>query len=102
MTPEQRDALLLEVDARLKVLDKPIVVRDIGRKNLMDIAGRLRELADSAEKNPDAVRTIIVISATNNSVLSVHGYGERCSSVEALGWLTLALDRVRGDRGSEG
>jgi hypothetical protein len=72
------------------------VVRDIGRKNLADIAGRLRELADWAEKNPEAVRTIIVVSAAHDRVVSVHGYGERCSAVEALGWLDLALHRVRG------
>ena len=72
------------------------VVRDIGRKNLADIGGRLRELADWAERNPDAVRTIIVVSAATDRVVSVHGYGERCSAVEALGWLDLALHRVRG------
>jgi hypothetical protein len=72
------------------------LVRDIGRKNLCDIAGRLRELADWAEKNPEAVRTIIVISAAHERVVSVHGYGERCSAVEALGWLDLALHRLRG------
>ena len=72
------------------------VVRDIGRKNLADIAGRLRELADWAEKNPEAVRTVICISAAHDRVVSVHGYGERCSAVEALGWLDLATHRVRG------
>lgn len=79
---------------------RPTVVRDIGRKNLADIAGRLRELADWAEKNPEAVRTVIVISAAHASVVSVHGYGERCSGVEALGWLDLAMHRVRSDRES--
>jgi hypothetical protein len=74
------------------------VVRDIGRKNLIDIAAPLRELADWAEKNPDAVRTVIVISAATDRVVSVHGYGERCSAVEALGWLDLALHRVRGSQ----
>ncbi len=74
------------------------LVRDIGRKNLMDIGGRLRELADWVEKNPDAVRTVIVISATHDRVVAVHGYGERCSAVESLGWLDLATQRVRGSQ----
>lgn len=71
------------------------VVRDIGKKNLGDIGARLREIAEWAEKNPEAVRTIIVVSAAHDQVVSVHGYGERCSAVEALGWLDLALHRVR-------
>ena len=75
---------------------KPELVRDIGRKNLADIGGRLRELADWADKNPEAVRTILVISAAHDQVISVHGYGERCSPIEALGWLDLAHDRVLG------
>lgn len=74
------------------------VVRDIGRKNLMDIPGRLRELAQWAESNPDAIRTIIVISAAHDRIVSCHGYGERCSAVEALGWLDLASQRVRGSQ----
>ena len=74
------------------------VVRDIGRKTLMDIAGRLRELADWVEKNPDAVRTVIVISAAHDRVIAVHGYGERCSAVESVGWLDLAAHRVRGSQ----
>jgi hypothetical protein len=72
------------------------VVRDIGRKNLMDIPARLRELANWAESNPDAVRTVIIISAAHDRIVSCHGYGERCSAVEALGWLDLAAHRVRG------
>ena len=53
------------------------VVRDIGVRNLTDIAGHLRRLAEWAEQNPDAVRTIIVISAAHAEIVSVHGYGER-------------------------
>ena len=70
------------------------VVRDIGRKNLANIGERIREIADWAEKNPEAVRTVIVISAAHDRVISVHGYGERCSAVEALGWIDLAHARV--------
>lgn len=71
------------------------VVRDIGRKNLGDIPARLREIADWAKRNPEAVRTVLLISCAHDRVISVHGYGERCSAVEALGWLDLALHRVR-------
>lgn len=77
------------------------VVRDIGRKNLTEIGPRLRELADWADKNPEAVRTIIVVSCAHDRVVSVHGYGERCSAIEALGWLDLAHDRALGsERGA--
>lgn len=72
------------------------VVRDIGRKSLMDIPARLRELATWTEANPEAVRTVIIISAAHDRIVSCHGYGERCSAVEALGWLDLASARVRG------
>lgn len=71
------------------------VVRDIGRKNLMDIPARLRELADWIERNPEAIRTVVVISAAHDRVICCYGYGERCSAVEALGWLDLATHRVR-------
>jgi hypothetical protein len=77
------------------------LVRDIGRKNLAAIGDRLREIADWADKNPEVVRTVIVISAAHDRVISCHGYGERCSAVEALGWLDLAHDRVLGaERGA--
>lgn len=72
------------------------VVRDIGRRNLAAIGDRLREIAKWADENPDAVRTIIVVCSAHDRVVSVQGYGERCSAVEALGWLDLALCRVRG------
>jgi hypothetical protein len=72
------------------------VVRHIGCKNLADIGARLRELADWVEANPEAVRTVLVVSAAHDRVIAVNGYGERCSAVEALGWLDLALHRVRG------
>lgn len=78
------------------------VVRDIGRKNLGDLGARLRELAAWAEANPEVVRTVIVVSAAHDRVVAVQGYGERCSAVEALGWLDLALDRVRGSTGAPG
>jgi hypothetical protein len=76
-------------DAKLEV------VRDIGRKNLANIGARLRDLADWVEAHPE-VRTVLVVSAAHDRVVSVHGYGERCSAVEALGWLDLAAHRARG------
>lgn len=63
-------------------------------KNLGDIAPRLRELADWAEKNPDAVHTVMVISAANDEIVAVHGYGRRTSPLEAQGWLAMAQQYI--------
>lgn len=65
-------------------------VVEIKVKNLNNIGARLRELADWAEKNPDAVQTVMVISAANDEIVSVHGYGQRTSPLEAQGWLAMA------------
>lgn len=73
-------------------------VHEIKRESLLNIGAQLRKLADWAEANPQAVRTVIVISATHDRVVKCHGYGDRCSAVEALGWLALAKDRVLGNR----
>jgi len=73
-------------------------VREIKRDSLLNIGAGLRKLADWADKNPEAVRTVLIISAANDRVVCCHGYGERCSAVEALGWLALAKDRVLGHR----
>jgi hypothetical protein len=73
-------------------------VHEIKRESLLNIGAQLRRLADWAEANPDAVRTVIIISAAHDRVVCCHGYGDRCSAVEALGWLELAKDRVLGNR----
>jgi hypothetical protein len=73
-------------------------VHEIKRESLLDIGAGLRKLADWADQNPEAVRTVIVVSAASDRVVSCHGYGERCSAVEALGWLALAQQRVLGSR----
>ena len=73
-------------------------VHEIKRDSLLDIGAGLRKLADWADQNPDAVRTVIIVSAATDRVVSCHGYGERCSAVEALGWLALAQQRVLGVR----
>jgi hypothetical protein len=73
-------------------------VHEIKRASLLNIGAGLRELADWADKNPEAVRTVIIVSAVHDRVVYCHGYGERCSAVEALGWLDLAKDRLMGNR----
>lgn len=77
------------------------VVRQLGVKNLAKIGDRLRETAQWADEHPEAIRTIIVIACAHDRVTSVCGYGERCSAVEAVGWLELEGSRVRGDGSSE-
>lgn len=73
-------------------------VHEIKRNSLLNIGAGLRELADWVDQNPDAIRTVIIVSAANDRVVTCHGYGERCSPVESLGWLMLAQQRVLGDR----
>lgn len=71
-------------------------LHEIKRVSLLNIGAGLRQLADWADRNPEAVRTVIIISAASDRVVSCHGYGERCSAIEAVGWLELAKSRVMG------
>lgn len=71
-------------------------VHEIKRISLKDIGTNLRQLADWAEKHPEAVRTVLVIAAASDRIVGCYGYGERCSAIEAIGWLDLAKYRVLG------
>lgn len=73
-------------------------VKEVKFHNLRDIPQRLRELADWAERNPGEVQTVLVISAANDKIIAVHGYGERTSPLEAQGWITMAALYVGYDR----
>jgi hypothetical protein len=71
-------------------------VREIKRESLLNIGAHPRKLADWADQNPEAVRTVLIISCASDRVVSCHGYGERCSAVEAVGWIEMAKERVLG------
>jgi hypothetical protein len=66
------------------------MIEPVRFKSLRDIPARLRELADWVERCPDAVRTVIVVSAANDEIVAVNGYGDRASPLEAQGWLAMA------------
>jgi hypothetical protein len=74
-------------------------VREIKRVSLMNVPGKLRELADSCEKHD--LRTAIVIVGYPGGYCAVRGFGEKTSALEAIGWLHRALDALTDGSGVE-
>lgn len=66
-------------------------VYEIKRVSLMDVPGKLRELADTFEQRSAELRTAIVIVGHASGHVQVRGYGERTTNLEATGWLYRAL-----------
>ena len=67
-------------------------VYEIKRLSLMNIPGKLRELADYYERNVDSLGTAIVVMGHRDGTVSVRGYGERTDALQCTGWLHRALD----------
>ena len=66
-------------------------VHEIKRVSLMDVPGKLRELAAAFEKRPQELRTAIVVIGYETGHVAVRGYGERTTNLEAVGWLHRGL-----------
>lgn len=66
-------------------------LRVIGRASLLDVPRRLRAMAEEIEARGDTHRTVICVVAYPDGRVSVRGFGERTSALEATGWLTRAI-----------
>lgn len=74
-------------------------VHEIKRRSLLDVPGKLRELATQYEARPEELRTAIVIVGYDDGLVCVRGFGERTLALEATGWLHRALDVMTNGAG---
>ncbi|MGH3630865.1 MAG: hypothetical protein ACRDRL_25910 [Sciscionella sp.] len=66
----------------------------IERKSLLDIPGKLRELADQYERNPERMTTAILVVGYDDGTVAVRGYGRRTEALQCTGWLHRGLDAM--------
>lgn len=76
-------------------------VHEIKRISLLDVPGKLRELADEFEKRSAELCTAVVIVGYDTGHVAIRGYGERTSGLEAIGWLHRALTVMTEGAGVE-
>jgi hypothetical protein len=74
-------------------------VHEIKRISLMDVPGKLRELADRCER--DHRHTVVVLIGHDNGSVDIRGYGDRTSALETIGWLHRGLDVMTSGSSSE-
>ena len=74
-------------------------VHEIKRPSLVDVPARLRMLATEFESRPKELRTAIVVIGYSSGCVAVRGFGERCSALEATGWLHRALEAMTSGAG---
>lgn len=76
-----------------------MTVREIKRVSLMDVPGKLRQLAAEYERRSGELRTAIVVVGYTDGFVCVRGFGERTTALEATGWLHRALDVMTSGSG---
>lgn len=74
-------------------------VHEIKRLSLLDVPGKLRELATQYAERPEELRTAIVVVGYADGFVCVRGFGERTSALESTGWLHRALDVMTNGTG---
>lgn len=73
-------------------------IREIRRTSLMNVPKKLHELGRTCEILD--VRTAVVILGHPDGRVSVYGFGERTSALEATGWLARAQTSIAEGSGA--
>lgn len=73
-------------------------IHEIGKVSFLDVAGRLRKLADEIDaakaSGTGEYHTVILVLASQAGAISVRSMGHRSTGLEACGWMAKALNLI--------